>query len=91
VNDIQCVSEISTLILISNKTRYPIKIIERFGFHYPPIIYFPDADNRRTKNKCKKTFTYFFANLSTVATTAPVAVTYNDKGGGEKRESYGRY
>jgi hypothetical protein len=39
----------------------------------------------------QENFHLFFANLSTVATTAPVAVTYNDKGGGEKRESYGRY
>jgi hypothetical protein len=48
------------------------------------ITCFADADKRRTKNKYKKTFTCFLWLIA-----APVAVTYNDKGGREKRESYG--
>jgi hypothetical protein len=55
------------------------------------IIYFADADKKK-KNKCKK-LSLVFVNFCTAAnpTAAPVTVTYNDKGGREKRESYGRY
>jgi hypothetical protein len=44
------------------------------------IIYFADADKRKTKKQMQENFHLPFA--------APVAVTYNGKGGGEKRESY---
>jgi hypothetical protein len=37
------------------------------------ITCFADADKRRIKNKCKKTFTCFLRLIA-----APVAVTYND-------------
>jgi hypothetical protein len=55
------------------------------------IICIADADKRRTKNKCKKTFTHFLLSLVHRLIAVPAAVTYNDNGGGEKRESYGRY
>jgi hypothetical protein len=48
---------------------------------------FADADKRRIKNKCKKTFTCFLVTYNCCAVT----VIYNDKGGREKRGSYGRY
>jgi hypothetical protein len=57
------------------------------------IVCFADADKRRRKNKCKKTFTCFLLTYAERLTAAPVTVTYNDidNGGREKRESYGRY
>jgi hypothetical protein len=55
------------------------------------IICFADADKRRRKNKCKKTLTCFLVTYAQWLTAAPLTVTYNDKGGREKRESYGRY
>jgi hypothetical protein len=42
------------------------------------------------KNKCKKTFTCFLLTAQRL-TAASVTVTYNDKGGRKKRESYDRY
>jgi hypothetical protein len=39
------------------------------------IICFADADKRRTKNKCKKTFTCFLLTQAQQLTAAPVAVT----------------
>jgi hypothetical protein len=53
------------------------------------IIYFADVDKRRRKNKCKKTLTCFFVlTYAQWLTAAPVTVTYNDKDGREKIESY---
>jgi hypothetical protein len=53
------------------------------------IIYFADVDKRRRKNKCKKTLTCFFVlTYAQWLTAAPVTVTYNDKGGREKKESW---
>jgi hypothetical protein len=40
------------------------------------------------KKQMQENFHLFFVNLSTAAIIAPVAVTYNDKGGEEKRESW---
>jgi hypothetical protein len=55
------------------------------------IICFVDTDKRRRKNKCKKTCTCFLLTYAQRVTAAPVIVTYNDKGGREKRGSYDRY
>jgi hypothetical protein len=52
------------------------------------IICVADADKRRRKNKCKKTFTCFLLTYVQRLTAAPVTVTYNDKEGREKRQSY---
>jgi hypothetical protein len=46
-------------------------MIERFGTHFVTRICFVDADKRRKKSKCKKTFTCF---LLTYTTAAPVAM-----------------
>jgi hypothetical protein len=55
------------------------------------IICFADADKRRRKNKCKKTFTCFLLTYAERLTASSVTVTYNDKGGREKKESFGGY
>jgi hypothetical protein len=52
------------------------------------ITCFARADKRRTKNKCKKTFTCFLLTKAQRLIIAPIAVTYKNKGGGEKGESY---
>jgi hypothetical protein len=45
------------------------------------------SDKRRRKNKCKKTSICFWLTYAQRLTAAPVTVTYNDKGGREKRNS----
>jgi hypothetical protein len=54
-----------------------MKIIERFGTNFVTrllgLFVSPMPISEEQKKKCNKTF------------TAPVAVTYNDKGGKEKR------
>jgi hypothetical protein len=50
------------------------------------IICFADAGKRKRKNKYKKTCTCFLLTYAQPLTAAPVTVTYNDKGGREKRE-----
>jgi hypothetical protein len=52
------------------------------------IICFADADKRRRKNKCKKTFTCFVLTYVQRVTAAPVTVTYNDRGGKEKKKNH---
>jgi hypothetical protein len=54
--------------------------------HGDYVLASPMPISEEQKNKCKKTFTCFLRLIA-----APVAVTYNDKGEREKRESYGRY
>jgi hypothetical protein len=43
------------------------------------------------QKQMQENFHLFFANFAQRLTAVPVAMTNNDKGGGEKKESYGRY
>jgi hypothetical protein len=67
---------------------YPIKIIERFVTNFVTrqwgLFALPMSAREEQKTNARK--------LSLALTAAPVTVTsYNDEGGREKRESYGRY
>jgi hypothetical protein len=69
---------------------YPIKIIEKFGTNFVTRLWglfaSPMLISEKEKNKYKKTCTCFLLTYAQPLTAAPVTVTYNDKGGREKRE-----
>jgi hypothetical protein len=51
-----------------------LKLLKDLAHAYRDI-YFADADKRRRKNKCKKTFTCFLLTYAQRLTAAPVIVT----------------
>jgi hypothetical protein len=85
---VQRVSEISTLILTGNELVHGNKILKYIFFLNIEVI---QLKSEKEKTNARKLSLVFLLTYAQRLTAAPVTVTYNDKGGREKRESYGRY